>query len=153
MRRALLRLSLLLFLTSSPALAEGPNRLSVLLGSHHLDANLAFEEKNPGVFLDWLRADGLSWSLGAYRNSFGKPTVAALAGLNLFESETMRFDLFGGLAHYPGDGRKNRFSIGDLTPLAGLRAEYRGLFVLAIPSDGKVTDGILAFGVSVPLTR
>ncbi len=138
---------------ATSAAAEGPNRLSVLLGSHHLNAKQSFEQTNPGLFLDWVRPDGVTVSFGGYRNSFGKPSIAAMAGLKLFESERTRIDLFGGVAHYPGDGRKNRFAIGDLTPLVGLRAEHRGLFVLALPGDGQATDAIFGFGLSMDLPR
>ena len=57
--------ALLAVFMGAEARADGPDRLSFLLGSRHLGATEHFEEFNPGVFADWLRPDGIGLSLGA----------------------------------------------------------------------------------------
>lgn len=76
-----------------------------------------------------------------------------MAALQFYERDATRVDVFAELAHYPGHGRKTAPAIGDFIPLAGVRVQHRGLFLLAIPSDGEVTDAIFGFGVSFDLNR
>lgn len=138
---------------AGPALADGPNRLSVLLGSRHLDATEDFQEVNPGMFADRVRPDGTSLSVGIYRNSYNRASIAGTAGVRLLNHGDTRLDMFAGLAHYPGDGRKSRFSVGDVIPLVGLRLQHRSAFVLAMPGDGQATNAVIGFGFSVDLDR
>lgn len=146
--RPALPLAVLLALAASPAFAEGPNRMSILTGSNHIGATQDFEEVNPGVFADWVRDDGVTWTFGAYRNSYGRVSVAAMAGWEVYARGPARIDLFAGVANYPRDGRKTRFATGDVLPLVGVRMAWRNLFMLAIPGDGEATDAILGFGFS-----
>lgn len=140
-------------LTAVSAMA-GPDRVSILLASHHVNATQGFEEINPGLFLTWT---GVAWKerldlgLGAYRNSYGHGSLAATAAVPLVRKESWGLELFGALAWYPGDGDKFRHAMGDVVPLAGLQARYRTLFVQAIPSSGTSTDGVLSFGLTFPL--
>lgn len=95
------RVFLLAALLAAPAMAD-PDRVSILLGSQHLGAALAFEQVNPGVFVTWEdRALGLDLSVGAYRNSYGRGSVAALAALPVLEWPAGQVAVFGGLALYP----------------------------------------------------
>ena len=74
-------------------------------------------------------------------------------GFPVYRSGSFSAEFFGGWAHYPGEGRKSRAGVGDVLPLAGLRLQFRQVFVNFIPSDGVVTDGIVSFGIRVPLKR
>ena len=150
MHRILLLLTVLGSL-APPAHASPPSSLGLHLGSHHIAPGQRFEETNPGVFLNW--EDRLTWSLGLYRNSYGDMSWTAVVGFPLFTTDDFRAELFGGWAHYPDQGRKFRTGIGDVIPLGGLRLRYRQIFVNLIPSDGALTDGIVSFGLRVPLGR
>lgn len=132
-----------------PARAAGPDRLSIHLGSHHVNAQEEFEEFNPGLFVSWDRS--LSYTLGAFRNSYGDVSVAATVAYPLLRRDLYRLTAFVGWAHYPENGRKFRVHHGDVVPVAGLRLHYRSLFVQFLPGDGSVADAVLSFGVSIPL--
>lgn len=129
-------------LIAAPAAAQ--DRATVLLGSHHVDASYDFEEVNPGLILTWDR-DPLDWSVGVYRNSYGRVSTAAFAALPVIEGD-LSVSLIGGLAHYPENGRRFAISVGDWVPMIGLHARTGPLSVLILPSDGKATDAIIAVG-------
>jgi hypothetical protein len=131
-----------------PAVA-GPDRVSFLFGSHHLAASSDFEELNPGVFLTWDRR--LDYSVGVFRNSYGRGAIAALAALPVYERGAFQLDLFAGAAYYPEDGRRFRAHLGDIIPMGGLQMRYGYAFAQIIPSDGRDADAIVSFGVTVPL--
>ncbi len=135
-------------LAASPAIA-GPDRLSILLGSHHIGANRDFEEFNPGIALTWDR--GLDYSISAYRNSYGKLSVAGTVAYPFYETETIGFSAFAGIANYPEDGRRIAGIAGDLVPLVGLRARYRNAFIQFLPTPDSEADGVFSFGVSLDL--
>lgn len=139
------RLAPILALLAAPAAAD-PDRVTLLLGAHHVAARLPFEEVNPGVILTWDR-DPLDWSFGAWRNSFGQPTVAALAEWPLITGD-LTVGLVGGLALYPGDGRHFAVHGGDWVPLAGLHLRADRLSILIMPSDGKATAAVIAVGLT-----
>lgn len=142
-------LTLSCLLLAAPA-GAGPDRVSILVGSHHIAANQAFEELNPGVFLTW-EGRRLDWTVGAFRNSYGRTSVAATAALPLWQAGDLRLEAFAGLAHYPVEGRTIRLHVGDLVPLGGLQLRWRNLFVQAIPLDGVVAAGVVSFGVTFGL--
>jgi hypothetical protein len=142
-------LFLLALLLAAPASA-GPDRVSLMFGSHHIAANQPFEEINPGVFLTW-EGRRLDWTVGAFHNSYGRTSVAGTVALPLWKTGELRLDAFAGIAHYPVDGRNFRFHAGDLVPLGGLQLRWRNLFVQAIPLDGGVAAGVLSFGVTFGL--
>lgn len=146
----MLRMILLVLLLPGGALA-GPDRLSLLLGSHHVNATETFEEVNPGLFLDWVRPDGLTLTAGVYRNSYGRTSVAAMVGREVWRSGAAGLEVFGGLAHYPVDGPKSPVAVGDVVPLAGLRFQHRDIVIIALPGDGAATDLVLGFGLTLPL--
>jgi hypothetical protein len=146
----MLRLLALLDLLSAAPAGAGPDRVSLLVGSKHIAASQAFEEVNPGIFLTWERRR-LNWTVGGYRNSYGRTSVAATAALPLWQAGDLRLEAFAGVAHYPVDGRNFRFHAGDLVPLGGLQLRWRNLFVQAIPLDGGVAAGVLSFGVTFGL--
>ena len=129
--------------------AAPPDRLSVHLGSSHVNAQEDFEEFNPGLFVSWDRS--LSYTVGAFRNSYGDVSVAATVAYPLIRRDLYRLTAFVGWAHYPENGRKFRVHHGDVVPVAGLRLHYRSLFVQFLPGDGSVADAVLSFGFSAPL--
>ncbi|UXX83396.1 hypothetical protein [Roseovarius pelagicus] len=81
------------------------DRVSILLGSHHVNASTNFDEVNPGAFLTW-EGERVDWTVGGFRNSYGRGAAAVMAGLPLYERGTAQIALTGGLALYPGDGRR-----------------------------------------------
>lgn len=138
-------------LGSVPADAQtGPDRVSVHLGSAHLGARRSFEAFNPGLFLTWERG-GADLSVGVYRNSFGKGSVAATAAVPIARLGEVTISPFLGVAYYPDDGRRFRASVGDVVPLAGIRASYRNVFVQLMPGDPDLADAVVSFGFSMPL--
>lgn len=143
----------------------GPDRASVLVGSHHANVQIEVEEVNPGLFLEWqidrtalafprLRPDlqrRPSVVGGAFRNSFGDGAAALAVALPLFGEDAVQGDLFLGAAWYPGNGDQVTIAIGDFVPLGGLRLSYRNAFLLALPGDGETFDALFAFGLTFPL--
>lgn len=140
-----------LLVLSAPAQA-GPDRVSILLGSAH-PGSAGFDGRNPGIFLTWEDRGGLDLSLGAYRNSYGRASVAATASLPALRWREGGASLFLGAAHYPEDGRRFRFHAGDIVPLAGLQLRHGSLFAQIMPGDGRVADAVIAFGLTFPLTH
>jgi hypothetical protein len=136
-----------------PAFAGPPDRISILMGSYHADATLDFEQTNPGLFLDWDNPFGTTVTVGVYRNSYGRRSLALSASRTIFQRGRASLDGFVGLAHYPGEGHKVPIAIGDVVPIAGLKLRYGKAFALMIPGDGKTTDAIFAYGLSVDLGR
>lgn len=133
---------------ATPTLAQ-PDRLSILMGSRHPGAKATFEQVNPGAFLTWEdRALGLDYSLGIYRNSFGRASVAATAALPVIERGRLQVAVFGGLALYPGHGDQFAAHAGDVVPIGGLQARYGHGFVQIMPGDGMA---VVAFGMTFPL--
>lgn len=141
---------ILTMLTALPAVA-GPDRVALHIGSAHFGTDRGFEEVNPGLFLTWERRVNLS--LGAYRNSYGRLSVAATVGVDVWEQGRARLEAFGGLAHYPRDGRTITGRSHDVVPIIGLRAHYDPVFVSIIPGDGDRMDGLLSFGLSFALDQ
>ena len=143
----MIRIAVILAALATPAAAD-PDRLSILLGSAHPGADRAFEQVNPGVFLTWEdRALGLDYSVGAYRNSFGRASIAATAALPVVEQGRFQLALFGGLALYPGNGDDFLYHAGDIVPIAGIQARLGHGFVQVMPGDGMA---VVAFGLTFP---
>ncbi len=143
----MIRVLLALILAASPVLA-GPDRVSILLGSHHTE-EYAWEEANPGMFLTWEDASfGLDYSIGAYRNSFGKGSIAALAGLELVSWDQGAASAFCGAAWYPGNGHHFLIRAGDLVPLCGLQLRQGPVFAQLMPGKIEPPELILAFGLT-----
>lgn len=146
----MLRVIIFLMIAAGPAFA-GPDRIAIHLGSHHAGATSDFEEVNPGVFLSWDRPNDVAISVGAFRNSYGRGSVAVTVAKTLYRKKNVAASIFTGLAHYPGNGNDIRHAIGDIVPLAGLQLHYRHLFVNVMPGDGDAADAIFSFGVTLPL--
>lgn len=129
-----------------------PDRISVLLGSQHPGANVTFEQVNPGIFLTWEDRGslGLDYSLGLYRNSYGRVSVAGTAALPIIERGAFQAALFGGLAVYPGDGDQFAVHAGDVVPIAGVQARLGDGFVQIMPGDGMA---VVAFGLTFEAAR
>lgn len=117
-----------------------PDRLGLLLGSYHVDAQEAFEEFNPGLFAIW-DCDLVNLRLGIHRNSFGEA-----AGSISFASEFLALrgggfnaQPFIGTAYFPEHGAESPASIGgtDFILLAGLDFTHDDLpiFISYLPGD------------------
>ncbi len=146
----MLRVFFCLMIAAGPVLA-GPDRIAIHLGSHHAGATSDFEEVNPGIFLSWDRPNNVALSVGAFRNSYGRGSVAISAAKTFYRGKSTAAAVFAGLAHYPGNGNDIRHAIGDIVPIAGLQFDYRNLFVNVMPGDGNAADAIFSFGVTMPL--
>ena len=132
---------------ATPAIAD-PDRVSVLIGSRHIGAS-GFTEQNPGLFLTWERS--LHWSVGVYRNSYDRRSVAVFAARPVAAWRGGELSLFAGLAHYPQDGRRSRVALGDTLPMAGVQIRQGLVYAQIIPMDGKPVDALVSFGLTVPL--
>lgn len=144
---------LALVATLAPScLAADPDRVSILLGSHHVGADFDFNEVNPGVFLTW-EGENVDWSFGAYENSYSHTSVAATAYLPLIEWDGGEAGPFAGLALYPETGRYQQAHIGDVIPIGGLQVRHGNAFVQVIPAFGNGADVIVGLGVTFDLDR
>ena len=135
--------------TGADAQVARPDRIGILVGSHHVGAEEDFEEFNPGVILSWER--DLDWSLGAYRNSYDRLSAVAAVGKNWELRPGIEAGVFGGAAWYPEDGRRLAVHVGDVVPIGGLQARVGHAFVQVIPAFGLGADAIVAGGISFPL--
>ncbi len=142
--------ALVAVLSLTTSAAAGPDRFSLLLGSKHIGAS-GFEEVNPGIFLTWERQ--FDFSLGLFRNSYGRPAVAAVAAYPLYQRGTFQLAVFGGTALYPVEGRRFRAHLGDFVPVAGVQARLGKAFVQVIPSDGQPVEAIFSFGMTFPMAK
>ncbi|SFP86543.1 hypothetical protein [Tranquillimonas alkanivorans] len=152
LRTFALSLIALIGLAASAAAADfAPDRLSLLLGSKHVNAGMEFQEVNPGVFLTWedRTALDLEFTVGAYQNSYSKASTALVVGQNWSLAEELEVGLFGGLAHYPEDGRTFGVHAGDVVPMGGVQGRYKNMFIQVMPSDGKMADAIVSFGLTI----
>jgi hypothetical protein len=147
MIKALLAICTICAATSADA---RPDRVSILMGSHHFDAKMDFNEVNPGIFVTWEKAR-LSYSVGAYENSFGKFSVAALAAFDLVEWQSGELSVFAGIANYPEDGRYFAVHWDDVVPIGGVQVRQGNVFAQIMPSDGVVTSAILSMGLTFSL--
>lgn len=138
------------FLALATPAAADPDRVSILLGSRHPGANVPYEQVNPGVFLTWedRGAWGLDYSLGVYRNSYGRASVAGTVALPVIERGQFQAAVFGGLAVYPGNGDQFAVHAGDVVPIAGVQARLGNGFVQVMPGDGMA---VVTFGLTFPL--
>lgn len=138
--------AMLIVLTSLPAAAKGPDRISFLAGSKHINPGSDFNEFNPGVFLSWGESD--SFSVGTYHNSYGRQSVAATYTWDIAGNDFIDVGLFAGAALYPEDGRRFAIHLGDVVPFGGLQLRVGHVFANVIPGDGKEVDGIIGFGLT-----
>ncbi|MFD1914106.1 hypothetical protein [Halodurantibacterium flavum] len=137
-------LAILALALAAPAEAA-PDHVSVLTGSWHVSATTEFTEFNPGVFLTWDQ-DPVHWSVGAYRNSYGRLSTAVLAGVPLLIEDAFEVHLVGGVALYPRDGRSFAVHAGDFVPLGGLQIRYGATLINIFPSDGTFADAVVSMG-------
>ncbi|MEL6799785.1 MAG: hypothetical protein AAFO80_07895 [Pseudomonadota bacterium] len=138
----------LVLVTALSATAAPPDRVSIHLGSRHVNAQEEFEEFNSGLFLSWDRS--FSYTFGAFQNSYGDVSVAATMAFPVLQRPAWRMNFFAGWAYYPDTGRNFRLHHGDVVPVAGLRVYYRHLFVQFLPGDGQVADAVFSFGLTFP---
>ena len=149
MPRQILSLLGLSIALAQPAMA-GPDRLSFMVGSVHVNPISDFNEVNPGVFATWER--NTNFHLGAYYNSYDRISVAGFLGWPLVSGENFSVDAIVGLALYPVDGRRFPVHLGDVIPLGGLQVRVGNFFGRVFPGDGAEVDAIFSFGVTVPLS-
>lgn len=124
------------------------DRVTVLLGSHHAGASNQYEEFNPGLFYTWERPV-VDLSAGAYRNSYGNLSVAGFVGKRLWDWESGAFSVFGGLAHYPENGRRIESHIGgNVVGLVGLQLRQGPVVLQALPYREGSAKGLFTFGLS-----
>lgn len=126
---------------------DAPDRVSVLLGAHHLGAD-GFEEFTPGVFLTW--DNRLEYSVGVFSNSYGDFSAAFSAGYPIAEWENGAVHAFGGLAYYENAEDVSDFTVGDIVPLAGIQLRQGRVFTQLIPMDGTPVDAIITLGITIP---
>lgn len=129
--------------------AAGPDRLSVLLGSEHVNASREFQEFNPGIFLTWERQ--FNYSAGLYYNSYKEVSPLVSVGYDWDIAPNFDVGAFFAVALYPGDGDEFSHAIGDLVPFVGLQARYKNVFVQFIPADGDSLDALFTFGLTFAL--
>lgn len=141
----------LVWLASLTGALAGPDRVSVLLGSNHVNATSDFNDFNPGLFLSW--EERLTWSAGVYYNSYDKISVAGVAGFPIVRSDDFAIEVIGGLAYYPDDGRRFAVHFGDIVPLVGLQGRAGPVFAQAIPGGGQAVDAIISVGLTFSLNR
>ena len=148
MRRAAFRAAAVAVATLTAATgAAAQDRVSILLGSHHVNAKTNFEEFNPGAFITW-EGETLDWTVGGFRNSYGGGSAAVTVGYPVLRRPWGQVALMGGLAIYPNEGNRFKYHAGDVIPLVGVRARVGNGFVQVFPSDGKTTDAIISFGLT-----
>ncbi|MEP2640279.1 hypothetical protein [Roseobacter sp.] len=146
-----MKLPALILAAALPTTAmAGPDRISFLLGSEHINATRDFREFNPGVFLTWERKT-FDYSIGLFQNSYSNVSPLISIGYDIELAEELEVGAFAGFAVYPGEGDQFSHSIGDVIPLLGLQARYRSVFAQLLPADGQSTDGVLTFGVTFAL--
>ena len=138
-----------LVLAVPAAATAGPDRLSILLGSEHINATRSFQEFHPGVILTWER--NWNYSAGIFYNSYKDVSVFGAIGYDWEVAQDFDIGLFAGVAYYPGDGDQFQYSAGDLVPLAGIQARYKNVFVQYLPADTDTIDGLITFGLTFEL--
>lgn len=129
--------------------AAGPDRLSVLLGSEHVNASREFQEFNPGIFLTWERQ--FNYSAGLYYNSYKEISPLVSVGYDWTVARDLDLGAFFAVAVYPGDGDEFSHAIGDVVPFVGLQARYKNVFAQFIPADGDSLDALFTFGLTFAL--
>ena len=149
MKQCLLWCAFILGVLVSSVAQAGPDRVSVLLGSEHINATREFQEFNPGVFLTWERQ--FNYSIGIYYNSYEEISPLISVGYDWDVARDFHLGAFFALAVYPGDGDEFNHAIGDVVPFIGLQARYKNVFVQLIPADGDALDALITFGLTFAL--
>ena len=129
--------------------AAGPDKVSIMLGSAHINSTVDYNEFNPGVFVTWDR--GRRYTIGAFKNSYSKTSVAAMVAWPLTGTSKWTLDATAGIAFYHDDAVKFPTHWGSFVPIAGLQFRTEHYFIQMFPGDGDVTDMIFSFGLSFPL--
>jgi hypothetical protein len=142
----MIRAAIAAAMIAAPAAAQ--DRLSVTIGSHHTDRSYDWSEVNPGVFATWENVGPLDLSLGAFRNSFGGPSVAAVAAFPLARWEDGQLAVFGGAAWYPGHGDEFLVHAGAFVPMGGLQVRHGPVFVQLMPGKIEPPEAIIAGGLT-----
>jgi hypothetical protein len=136
----------------------GPDRVSILTNSDHIGFKYqGFNETNPGVFLTWDNAiaPNVDLSVGAYLNSYAKPSVMVAATWLPIEVGQCEAGIFGGLVHYPGNGRYEPTSIAgsDVIGMGGVQVICGPVFVQAIPAATDFSRAIVAVGITMEIEK
>ncbi|MEM6728356.1 MAG: hypothetical protein AAF618_07640 [Pseudomonadota bacterium] len=141
-------LALALMLSTATSASAEPDRISLLLGSHHIGGG-DFEEFNPGIFFTWERPRA-DFTVGAYRNSYGEFSAAASAALPIYEWRTGELEAFAGAAYYENADDVSDYTLGDFVPLAGLQVRQGYVFSQFIPASNDDFNGLVTFGITFP---
>ena len=124
----------------------GSDRISVLLGSHHVNAEVDYNEVNPGLIATWERE--FDYSVGVYYNSYNAISPMVAVGYNWELADYLEVGLFGGVAYYGDDADSFTVSAGGLVPLGGAQLRYKNAFMQLIPAGGEDVDAVITFGLT-----
>lgn len=151
-------LTIVLVLLATCKAVAGPDRVSILTNSDHIGFRYqGFNEQNLGLFLTWddAIAPEVDLSVGAYLNSYTKPSVMVAATWLPIEVGQCSAGVFGGLVHYPGNGRYEPTSIGgsDVIGMGGVQVICGPVFVQVIPASTDFSRGIVAVGITMEIEK
>ena len=147
--RAAVVAALAFALGAAAPVAAQPDRLTIPLLSLHHEGDSDHNWATPGVFATWDRPR-ISYSAGVYLNSHRRLSVAFAAAVPIWRPGDWTISAFGGIALYPGEGRRFDLSFGDWVP--GIGAEIRrGRFVAQVfPSSDRIEDVVVTLGITLP---
>ncbi|MDX8354332.1 hypothetical protein [Cognatiyoonia sp. IB215182] len=146
--RALLIAGLALTPAGARADCDGhPDRISALLGSHHLHAIAPLNERNPGAFLTW-NCGEVDVTAGAYENSYENVSVAAMVTYPVVVKPWLEMGPFAGVARYPEYADWQVVHYGDLVPIGGFQIRVANAFMKVMPGDMETVTAVLAFGLT-----
>ncbi|MDX8355843.1 hypothetical protein SLH47_26130 [Cognatiyoonia sp. IB215182] len=148
----MLRAAIMSILLGAPAAADVlPDRVGLIVGSHHVNPQQDFEEFNPGVYLAW---DGeiFDGQTALFQNSLGDPALAITFSLKHMTASWggLNTASFLGTAYY-GDGAARDYNLNGWIPFGGLRISHDawplGLQVMPCPP----TECSVVFALTVGL--
>ncbi|WP_162617589.1 hypothetical protein [Yoonia maritima] len=127
-----------------------PDRVSILVGSEHLNATTEFTEINPGVFLSW-DCHKTMFTAGIYKNSLGDPSPSALVSYELYEYQDFSLSAFAGISYFPEIDELDLEYESHYVPLVGLQTNYKNIFMQFIPGVENQFDMLVTAGLRFDL--
>ena len=125
---------------------ERPDRISILLGSEHVNATTDYTEFNPGVFLSW-DCESIILTAGVYTNSFGDASPSALVSYPIIKTNDGSLAAFAGASYFPDvEGLDLGYS-GNVVPLMGMQLNYKNTFVQVLPGVEDSFDLLITAGL------
>ena len=151
LKKVLLTIGTILIGTSVLAdCTRSPDRVSILIGSEHVNASKEFTELNPGVFLSW-DCNNIMLTAGIYENSLGDPSPSALVSYEIYEYQDFSLSAFAGISYFPEtDGLDLEYS-SHYVPLVGLQTNYKNIFMQLIPGVENQFDMLITAGLRFEL--